>query len=89
MPLFGLAPWSALELRPRIALPSAKVSNSVADHCQEAPSNRESRRNDNYFAVTFSAEATRMEKYLTRITRYRPAMPASAEARAFKDWKAS
>jgi hypothetical protein len=34
---FGLAPWSALELRPRIALPSAKVSNSVADDSQEAP----------------------------------------------------
>ena len=31
-PLFGLAPWSALELRPRIALSSAKVSDSVADH---------------------------------------------------------
>src|SRR5436853_7894930 len=27
---FGLAPLSALELRPRIALPSAQVSNSVA-----------------------------------------------------------
>jgi hypothetical protein len=39
---FGLAPWSALELRPRIALPSAKVSNSVADGYQEARSNRES-----------------------------------------------
>lgn len=29
---FGLAPWSALELRPRRALSSAKVSNSVADN---------------------------------------------------------
>jgi hypothetical protein len=38
---FGLAPWSALELRPRIALPSAKVSNSVADDYQEARSYRE------------------------------------------------
>ncbi len=39
---FGLAPWSALELRPRIALPSAKVSNSVADDYQEARLHRES-----------------------------------------------
>jgi hypothetical protein len=31
-PFFGLAPQSALELRPRIALSSAEASNSVAHH---------------------------------------------------------
>jgi hypothetical protein len=59
---FGLAPWSALELRPRIALPSAKVSNSVADDYQEPDYIARARRNDNYSAVTFSAEATRPER---------------------------
>jgi hypothetical protein len=66
-PHFGLTPWSALELRPRIALPSAKASNSVAETSNETYQAARSHRNDDYSSVTFSAEAIRTEKYLTTI----------------------